>query len=162
MCSTPTRQKRDGDHSLNWVHGSLNCIMYFYLYVSIGVQYSYTTEKRWWEWARARDDSRGRSHGRSRHKGQVQDVRFKPKGVRDYNMSLLVQRSFAAFGGSCAPVPGVLPLAGEEHHLPHTNKRLTSYVLSISYSINMAAHVHCTTPHQLCSKYFTLRITKLD
>ena len=23
--------------------------MYFYLYVSIGVQYSYTTEKRWWD-----------------------------------------------------------------------------------------------------------------
>ena len=27
----------------------VNCIMYFYLYVSIGVQYSYTTEKRWWD-----------------------------------------------------------------------------------------------------------------
>ena len=29
--------------------------------------------------------------------------KVRPQGVRDYNMSMLVQRSFAAFGGSCAP-----------------------------------------------------------
>ena len=32
-------------------------------------------------WARARDDSRGRSHGRSQHKGQVQDVSQFKRGV---------------------------------------------------------------------------------
>ena len=34
---------------------------------------------------------------------KVFHVRYKPKGVRDYYMSLLVERSFAAFGGPCAP-----------------------------------------------------------
>ena len=34
---------------------------------------------------------------------KVFHIQYKYKDVREYNMSLLVQRSFAAFGGSCAP-----------------------------------------------------------